>query len=205
MKRIHKQASPENFERWVKQAHPQKWEELAKVPQIKQELSDQLRLEQGRLCCYCERRIDKEHSHIEHLRAKDLYPQEMFQYNNLFSCCGDKHSCGHKKDRKSRKYSEQMVMPLNEDCEGRFIFDGDGQILPTDKNDQHAQDTIEQLGLNSHKLRGMRKIIYMLYLQLKETSQPEEYQKNVNETLQRNADGEYAEFWTTIKYVAEKA
>lgn len=98
-----------------------------------------------------------------------------------------------------------MVTPLDEDCESRFIYTENGQILPACEGDQNAQETINQLGLNSRKLQGSRRMVYIVYQQMKERCLPEEFDAYVNEELQQNDNGEFAEFWTTIKYVAEKA
>lgn len=48
-------------------------------------------------------------------------------------------------------------------------------------------------------------MVYIVYQQMKERCLPEEFDAYVNEELQQNDNGEFAEFWTTIKYVAEKA
>jgi len=49
-----------------------------------------------------------------------------------------------------------MVSPLREDCETRFLFIENGDMLPASEADPAAQMTIEKLGLNIGKLRTMR-------------------------------------------------
>ena len=213
MKRIDKQEAPSGFERCVKnkkkKKRPINWESFSDShPQVKQELADQLRREQGYLCCYCEQRIDEGNSHIEHLRPKGQYPEFTFQYANLLSCCCDKNSCGNKK---GGWFSNDMVTPLTVNCEERFIYLANGEIKPADTNDSHAQETIDQLNLNSKKLERLRMGVFDLWLYEKEdavnnNNSIEDFAELVREVgLSLNSNGEYAEFWTTIKYVAEKA
>ncbi|MCI5122526.1 MAG: hypothetical protein D3908_15330 [Candidatus Electrothrix sp. AUS4] len=72
--------------------------------------------------------------------------------------CNNKESCGHKK---GRWYRPDMVSPLTEGCEQRFTYTLDGRIIPLDKEDEVASETIEQLGLNCTKLKDRRKSIIM--------------------------------------------
>ena len=53
-----------------------------------------------------------------------------------------------------------MVTPLSADCEERFHYQGNGTIIPADRNDHHAQETIDKLNLNCDKLKNMRMITY---------------------------------------------
>ena len=206
MKWIDKQEAPSSFVECIKikKKRPQNWDEFTKNHlQVKQELACQLLLEQGFLCCYCEQRIGMGISHIEHMRPKGKYPALTFDYLNLLSCCCDKNSCGIYKGKEGNWFSENMVTPLNVDCEERFHYQGNGRIIPADRNDHHAQETIDKLNLNSDKLKNMRMITYETYRNRKEFDP--EFDECVREILRPDSNGEYAEFWTTIKYVADKA
>ena len=200
MKRIRKQLAPESFVHWVRQNRPQNWNSLDGG--VKQELADQLRREQGGLCCYCEQRIAEKNSHIEHLRPRNTYPNDTFDYQNLLSSCLDKKCCG---TAKGRWFSPDMVTPLDDDCEGRFLYLGNGKIIPADAHDSHARDTIDRLNLNCNKLKNMRMQTFDVYRYMKENVSREEFVEFVSNALQPNHNNEYAGFWTTIKYVAEKA
>lgn len=49
--------------------------------------------EQYNLCAYCEREIDENNTHIEHIKPKSGYLNRCFDYNNLIASCeGDKCS-----------------------------------------------------------------------------------------------------------------
>lgn len=200
MKRIQKGEPLESLVDFAKRNPSANWENLDY--DVKQELRETLRQEQGHICCYCERQLMESKTHIEHLKPRDRFPQETFCYENLLLSCQDNRSCG---IQKHGWHSDNMVTPLDCDCEDRFIFTGNGQILPAHKDDQNARETIDRLGLNSPKLKDSRHVVYKMYQQIKETSPPDEFDGFVAETLRQNDNGEFAEFWTTIKYVAEKS
>jgi len=200
MKWIDKQEAPESFVRCVKKHSPSTWELFTKNhPEVKQQLADQLLREQGNLCCYCEQHIYGGNSHIEHLQPKGQYPKRTFDYENLLSSCLDKDSCGTKK---GHWFSDDMVTPLDEKCEERFHYLGNGTIIAADPADSHAQETIHRLNLNCEKLKDKRMKTYKKYRERKKYDP--DFTEKVSEILRPNSNGEYAEFWTTIKYVAEK-
>ncbi len=120
--------------------------------------------DQGWICCYCEIRIGKEDSHIEHWRpqSKCEYLEDLAYDNMLASCQRDRRPkreaqqcCGVRKDN---WYDESlMVSPLSADCEKRFRFTAGGDILPAREDDRAAKTTIKRLGLDISKLRKMRR------------------------------------------------
>lgn len=71
----------------------------------KSELHEALLREQDFICCYCGMRINRETSHIEHLKPRTTYPELALEYSNLLaSCQGESEEpppepvhCGHKK------------------------------------------------------------------------------------------------------------
>ena len=118
------------------------------------ELKKQLIHEQGNHCCYCEVALKKNSdSHVEHFKPKDRYPIEMFNSQNLFACCQQSDSCGHKK---GSNYFTGLVSPLDSDCQTRFTYTGRGEIIPNDENDADADKTIKILGLNCKRLVDRR-------------------------------------------------
>jgi len=65
--------------------------------------------------------------------------------------------------KKDKGYFDNMVSPLNSDCESRFTYTGRGNVIPSDEDDMAAQETIDLLGLNCKRLRDRREsIIRML-------------------------------------------
>lgn len=146
---------PEGFSRWKKNNAKANWNDFSTSAEHR-ELREQLLAEQIGMCCYCEVMLTVDDAHIEHLKPKSKYQQERFAYDNLLASCNRKESCGHKK---GTWYRPDMVSPLAKGCEQRFTYTLDGRIIPSDKEDKLASETIEQLGLNCAKLKDRRKSI----------------------------------------------
>jgi uncharacterized protein (TIGR02646 family) len=156
--------------------------------------------EQGGLCCYCGRRIDTDNSHNEHFRPQSSYPDLAVNYENLHASCiretklNDILHCGHgKKD----KFDEtRCVSPLECDCEERFLYTLEGEILPKDKNDEKAKYMIELLKLNAGPLLGRRKTVLALVLPLDllDDMSSDELEKLRSAYLERDENGCFQEF-----------
>lgn len=148
-------AEPEAFSRWKKDNAKANWNDFS-ISTEHRDLREQLLAEQVGMCCYCEVMLTLDDSHIEHLKPKSKHPKERFAYCNLLASCNRKESCGHKK---GTWYHPDMISPLAKGCEQRFTYTLDGRIIPSDKEDNLALETIEQLGLNCAKLKDRRKSI----------------------------------------------
>jgi uncharacterized protein (TIGR02646 family) len=175
---IKKQETPPAFTDWKAQANEDwqpYWNSKAtnfRNPQ-KEIVHQSLLKEQGYICCYCQRRINLNNSHIEHFKPKDenCYPELSLEYSNfLASCQKEKEDkpknyqespvhCGH---LKGNWYDENlMISPLQEDCNEYFIYTAFGDILSTedDHKKESAKITIEKLGLNIPKLKSERRAV----------------------------------------------
>jgi len=88
MKFIAKQEESAEFREWKELAcadwHPD-WNNLAGAP--KNKLHKTLLVEQGYICCYCNRFIDKTDSHIEHLVPRSQDSEKELDYNNVLASC----------------------------------------------------------------------------------------------------------------------
>ncbi|MDR1379226.1 MAG: TIGR02646 family protein [Synergistaceae bacterium] len=156
--------------------------------------------EQGGLCCYCGRRINTGNSHNEHFRPQSSYPDLAVDYENIHASCiretkpNDILHCGHaKKD----KFDESCCMsPLEDDCEERFLYTLEGQILPKDKNDEKAKYMIELLKLNAGPILGRRKTVLAQVLppDLLDNMSSDELQKLRSAYLERDENGCFQEF-----------
>lgn len=162
MKRVIKQAEPASFAQWKAQANAD-WQPTydgLQNPQ-KRDLHESLLCEQGWVCCYCGRRIDLAHSHIEHFRPQEARPDLALDYANLHASCIRETSpglplhCGH---AKGSDFDEaRVVSPLDMDCERRFLYSlGDGRIYPTDREDEAAKFMLKVLQLDISFLRDRR-------------------------------------------------
>lgn len=155
MKQITKQQAPEAYIAWTANNPSCSWKDFGKTNEYT-ELKSYLCNEQEGLCCYCEVTIKGEDdTHIEHYKPKSKYQNDTYNYQNLLASCEHYDSCGHKK---GGEYWEEIVSPLSE-CECRFTYTGNGQIIPTDENDEDAGKTISTLGLDCNRLRDLRKSI----------------------------------------------
>ncbi len=168
-------------------------------------LSNSLREEQGFICCYCERRIDKYNSHIEHFKPKSKFPSFELDYSNLLCSCqkhlkpGEPRHCG---NSKGDWFDENLLIsPLDTDCEQHFKYTFDGWILPSDSSNNKAITTIEKLQLNIPKLIDLRKNVIDTFLD--ESIASEDLNKFVENYLveKEENNGYYYEFFTTIKYL----
>lgn len=204
MKRINKQEEPQAFLDWKAQANADwqpGYDELRGVE--KQAVKQSLMAEQGFLCCYCERRLTDDDSHIEHFRPQNDPQCDPLDYGNLLCSCqnkipkGDPRHCGNLKNGWFREAS--LVSPLSEGCDDRFAFAGDGQIRATDPEDQAATITIKNLGLDIPKLNDLRKNAIAPFADANLTD--EEFRSFVAGYLGLNHAGMFGEFWTTIRHL----
>jgi uncharacterized protein (TIGR02646 family) len=147
---------PLGFKRWRQQNRTANWRDFS-GSDVYQALRRTLIEQQVQMCCYCEvALIEAIDAHIEHLEDKDRSPEKTFDFNNLLASCQHNDCCGH---QKGARYFTDMVTPLQSNCQSRFIYTGNGEIIPTDENDQFAYATIDLLGLNCNRLKDRRKSI----------------------------------------------
>ncbi len=204
MKHIVKQREPKAFTDWKALAN-ENWQptysDLAGEP--KKAVKETLMAEQGYLCCYCERRLNDDDSHIEHFRPQSDPAVDPLDFSNLLCSCqnqikkGEPRHCGNLKD----DWFDQnlLVSPLDPDCENRFAFTGDGEIKPLADNDLAAAETIKKIGLDIPKLNAMRSKAIEPFLD--DGLSPQEMQAFVSGYLSRDASGRFGEFWTTIRHL----
>ena len=173
MKKINKKESPKWFENWKNNFR----KTYNKEPHYngdfstndedginrRRKLRDELVNEQGKICCYCMRKISKNTSHIEHFLPKESFLGDDLQYDNLFASCNgegtfiecDEH-CGH---RKNNWWRDDMLSPLNFEVEKAFRYTVNGKIdsVKGRATENVAQDMIHNLGLDSFHLERDRK------------------------------------------------
>lgn len=196
MKTIQKKQEPQEFSDW-KQAQPRTWNDLRNP--VKRIVKRSLSQEQGYICCYCERRLTPDDSHIEHFKPRNNPLVDDLDFSNLLCSCqrqiarGAPKHCGHAKDQCD---ADLLVSPFDPSCEGRFLFTSDGQILAASESDAKAQKTIDALNLDIPKLRALRASVIQPF----EDSElsVEELKALVKDHLSLSTSGEFGEFWTTI-------
>ena len=161
MKHIEKQDEPQAFIDW-KALADENWQPTYDnlSSDTKRAVKYALMAEQGNICCYCERRLTDDDSHIEHFMPQSDPAVDPLDFGNLLCSCqkqikkGEPRHCGNLKgdwfDR------DLLVSPLTLDCENHFAFTGDGGIKSLTENDPSANETIVRLGLGIPKLNAMR-------------------------------------------------
>jgi len=208
MKFIQKGIEPVELSEWKALANEDwqpDWENLQN-PQ-KAAVYKALLNEQGYICCYCEQRIDKSTSHIEHFKPRETYPELSLVYDNfLCSCPGWKEGkstdpqehCG---ASKANWFDENlMVSPLESECEKYFQYTQVGEIRPNyaapEQKAKAAEATIEHCKLNHAILLKMRDETLD---GLDDLTQDEALQL-IKSYQQRDSKGQYQPFCTAIIY-----
>lgn len=173
MKYIVKQTPPPIFLEYINNNPTATYSMFKKGVRRYKETKRSLLEEQGYICCYCGRRIhNNEESQIEHIFPKgtDVYRKLQLDYEtNMVACCD-----GGKKERsegtinKEYLYCEAVkgnqiipVNPLTSECEKKFLFDENGDIIGVSKD---AEVTIEMLNLTSPIITNKRKAAIKYYI-----------------------------------------
>lgn len=204
MKYIEKQHEPAVFTNWKVLANDD-WQPTydALSGEVKRAVKSALMAEQGYICCYCERRLTEEDSHIEHLRPQSDPAVDPLDFANMLCSCqqqmkkGKPRHCGNLKD--DWFDGNKLVSPFVRDCENRFAFTGNGEIRALRDNDQAAIETIKNLGLDIPKLNALRSKAIEPFLD--DGFSPQEIHAFVSGYLSKDPSGAFGEFWVTIRYL----
>ena len=88
MKYIVKQAEPIALKEWKALANDD-WQPTYGTlsGEVKKAVKDSLQAEQGGICCYCERELRDEDSHIEHFQPQHDPNVDPLDYANLLCSC----------------------------------------------------------------------------------------------------------------------
>ena len=146
MKYIHKNPEPIGLSQY-KQTPNASYMGLRKKKALYRAVKLSLAQEQGFICCYCGRRISGASSdtQIEHLYAKGtpVYDEMQLDYEtNLLACCdGGKQERSGGAIRKEDLFCESLkgntilpVNPLCVECENKFLFSDDGEVIGVSKD-----------------------------------------------------------------------
>lgn len=162
-----------------------------------------LLLDQGYLCCYCERSIAAGDCHIEHMIPQSNGNVDPLDYSNLLCSCQrdlkkvEPRHCGHKKDEWFEP--NLFISPLDLQCERAFTFLPNGEILPGCESDEAASTTIEKLGLDIPKLTKMRKEVFEPFLDANLSEL--DLRDFVAGYLQKDKDGRFSAFHVAVETV----
>lgn len=165
--------------------------------------------EQFGVCCYCEKEITIDTSHIEHIKPKSIDVLNLtFDYNNLLVSCegnhfneiGDnsKNTCGQFKDD---NFDENLFLNLTlvVNVAEYFTFDSEGFISASQIDTAKAEYTLNILNLNgkNNKLAEARKIARQALIQNLRNLPIDVQKEKLRNYLQNNGN----EFITFFRYI----
>ena len=168
MRKINKSESPASFQSFC-QHHHTEWSEIHQ-PNTQSVYDDCLReceKDQDGLCGYTEISLKETTMHIDHYVKRDFDNRLTFSWENMIAAVKDSRFGADWKDShikrvnydvKSRRY-DNILNPVLDDFEARFVFCTDGAILPKSADDTLAINTIEIFNLNEVSLKSRRKNI----------------------------------------------
>ncbi|MCU7814974.1 MAG: TIGR02646 family protein [Candidatus Thiodiazotropha sp. (ex Rostrolucina anterorostrata)] len=207
MKQIQKQQEPQLFTEWKAQANDDWQPDFGDLGgDEKQAVKQALMREQGEICCYCERRLTDDDSHIEHFRPQSDPDVDSLDFGNMLCSCqnrlqrGEPRHCGNSKSAWFDKIL--LISPLDAGCESRFAYNGDGHIKPKLDADGAASETIRRLALDIPKLRALRAAAITPFLD--DSLTEADVRQFVGGYLQSGPDGKLGEFWTSISYLFQE-
>lgn len=133
--------------------------------QVKNEIHSALDIEQEGLCVYCEIIIDRDKSHIEHIKPRKWHQGLTFIYDNLAQSCNATDHCGH------RKGNKEVPIEPRSGCNDLFdLMASDGRIVPVAALEievrQKVETTLDILNLNNSALSRRRRQYALVILSL---------------------------------------
>lgn len=204
MKHIIKGDEPQEFHDWKDSANEDWQPSYHALRGVEKEaVKNSLMAEQGYICCYCERRLLDNDSHIEHLKPQSDPGVDPLDYDNMVCSCQDQLKKGeprHCGNLKEDWFDDHLfVSPLDANCENQFAYTHDGGIQAFPENNTAADKTIEKLGLNIPKLIDLRKKAIEPFLD--EDLDDTDIANFVSGYLQKDNQGEFGEFCATISFL----
>ncbi len=197
MKHIVKGEEPEELVTWKALANEDWQPTYADLQNPEKEaVKKSLMAEQGYICCYCERRLLDDDSHIEHLQPQSDATVDSLDYGNMLCSCqnqikqGDPRHCGNLKSSHSIP-----ITPFDVDCKNQFTYTHDGEIQADPIGNVSARQTIKTLGLGIPKLNAIRRKVIEPFLDPELNT--DDLTRFISAYLDTDQD-EYGEFWTTI-------
>ncbi len=212
MKRIVKKGAPKMYVDWCKAIEGTENEDYRNLQNPeKEKLHETLLNEQGCLCGYTMRRIQKSTSHIEHIKPQTLCRDELtgsdLNYLNLLACFPKEGMVanyrygaqfkGHWWDNNGKEF----ISPLSSQCENLITFNLKGEVKAYQDN-PNAKQTIHILQLDNPILTDDRRQAIKEFIFGSSGANPISVHKAMQAingiTSKRN--GEFVEFCIAIKY-----
>lgn len=119
---------------------------------VKTPLRAELEKEQKGVCCYCCKSISGSHTTIEHLKSRNNYPSECFNYDNLLLSCTTKKQCD-----KAKKDADLELTPLMVECDTEIKLNLAGEL---ESDIKRGKEAIKLLNLNNRQAVQYRKNLF---------------------------------------------
>lgn len=159
MKKVEKQKPPVFFLDYIKRHKPKHWNDIAS---IRIDLRKHLWHEQGQCCAYTGVRIpcSDYNCHIDHFRTRNLFPELMFEYENLLASCNSEVYGAKHKDKliKSKEDYKELINPTEESPCEHLEYTFTGKVIARNNSTKGAK-TISYFNLNERSLLERRKTI----------------------------------------------
>jgi uncharacterized protein (TIGR02646 family) len=165
MKFVQKGGPPHEYRNWCRQVEGTNKEDYREMQSdIKSVVLAALIQEQGDICAYTMKRIDRETSHIEHVKPESLCRSDRkgsdLSFANMLACFprdGMRRVHRYGAQKKDDWWDTALfVSPLDPACEKRFRFNLAGEISATSVN-AAARKTIRVLALDHPALTEERR------------------------------------------------
>lgn len=202
---------------------PPKFPEEGIAYYSKEKLRESLLKEQGYLCCFCNRIIEKKTraeyteaeladlpEEIEHMLPRNSHPKLGLYYDNLAISCRGGRGTGSETCNASKGKKPLKLTPFDKTCEERIYFTEDGQILGEDED---ANDTISILNLTHYDDdRGQTIAGFIYELALDSDEEPDEQKlidrdealKIVAALSQKDSNGKFYPFCSAVISVIKR-
>ena len=158
------------FEDYKKKHNAKRYQEDCDDFELREDIRNDLMKKQNSQCAYCERKIEKYNSHIEHIEPRDKAHKLECEYSNLVLSCNNLDSCGDYKD--STEWNKNFIHPVLNNPTKYFDYSFNGEILASNEN---ANETIKFLNLNNIKLTSLRKNLALQLINMKDIDNIELY------------------------------
>ncbi len=168
MRTITKSMPPDSLEQFNRTRHTD-WSDIHQPENKKvyEDCLDKSIEDQHNLCGYTEIALMPATRHIDHYIKRDFDPQLTFDWMNMIAAVKDYRFGADWKDKliKKKDYDknihryQNILNPIVDEMNDRFIFFTDGTIEPSDSNDSTAANTIKIFNLNESSLKSRRKDI----------------------------------------------
>lgn len=203
MRPIAKRAEPPELAAWRASGNADWQPSYADLRQpLKGAVLAALLVEQGHLCCYCERRVEADgDSHIEHLVPQSVRRDLALDFGNMLCSCSARQHCGH-----GRGDQELPVHPLQGDCNQVFDFGSDGSIGPrANMRPAAAERAIRVLGLNAATLRDRRRRAIDAFFATVADLPPKSWRTSASSLLGPDSAGRFVPHATAVATVVQRS